>query len=74
MRTSLVDARRVERGHRIEVRRHPTRVAATAGEVVDGVRCAPTVRVYADLMAKGARFAEAAQHLREVRIGAGTSA
>lgn len=70
----LLDARQVERGHRIEVRRHPTRITPIVGEVVGGVRCAPAVRAYADLMAKGDRYAEAARHLREVRIDAGAGA
>lgn len=70
----LLDARRVEHGHRIEVRRAPTALTAVAGEVIGGVRCAPLPRVYADLAAKGGRFAEAAHHLRETRIDARTSA
>jgi hypothetical protein len=70
----LLDARVVERGQRIEVRRAPTALTAVAGEVVNGVRCAPLPRVYADLAAKGGRFAEAAQHLRETRIDARASA
>lgn len=68
-RANLCDAlkaRQVERGHRIEVRALPSRITATAGSVVDGVRCAPPARVYADLLAIGGRSAEAAQHLREV--------
>lgn len=68
-RAQLVDAlgaRAVERGHRLEVRPLPNRITATAGPLVDGVRCAPPARVYADLRAKGGRPAEAAQHLREV--------
>lgn len=36
---------------------------------VRGVRTAPSVRVYADLLRQGARSAEAAEHLREVAIG-----
>jgi hypothetical protein len=70
----LLDARVVEHGQRIEVRRAPTALTAVAGEVIDGVRCAPLPRVYADLAAKGGRFAEAAHHLRETRIDARTSA
>ena len=70
----LLDARVVEHGQRIEVRRAPTALTALAGEVIDGVRCAPLPRVYADLAAKGGRFAEAAQHLRETRIDARASA
>lgn len=67
----LLDARPVDRGHRIEVRALPSLVTATAGPVIDGVRCAPLARVYADLLAKGGRAAEAAQHMREVlHVGA----
>jgi hypothetical protein len=69
----LLDARIVERGHRIEIRSLPNPITATAGPVIDGVRCAPPARVYADLLAKGGRSAEAAQHLREV-LGVGTTA
>jgi len=69
----LLDARAVERGHRIEIRALPNQITATAGPVIDGVRCAPPARVYADLLAKGGRSAEAAQHLREV-LGVGTTA
>lgn len=64
--TELFDARVVRRGHRIEVRPLPNRITAIAGATVDGVRCASLPRVYADLLAKGGRFAEAANHLREV--------
>lgn len=69
----LLDGRTVERGHRIEIRALPNPITATAGSVIDGVRCAPPARVYADLRAKGSRSAEAAQHLREV-LGVGTTA
>lgn len=69
---ALLDARRVERGHRIELRRFPTRTTAQRATLVRGVRCAPAVRVYADLAAKGGRFAEAAHHLREAVIDART--
>lgn len=68
----LLGARPVDRGHRIEVRALPNLITATAGPVIDGVRCAPPARVYADLLAKGGRAAEAAQHLREV-LDVGTS-
>lgn len=70
----LLGARQVDRGHRIEIRALPNQITATAGTVIDGVRCAPAVRVYADLSVKGGRSAEAAQHLREVRIDARASA
>lgn len=69
----LLGARPVDRGHRIEVRALPNLITATAGPVIDGVRCAPPARVYADLLAKGGRAAEAAQHLREV-LDVGASA
>jgi len=62
----LLDARQVDRGHRIEVRALHNLITATAGPLIEGVRCAPPARVYADLLAKGGRAAEAAQHLREV--------
>lgn len=64
--SELLGARNVERGHRIEVRALPNLITATAGPVIDGVRCAPPARVYADLLTRGGRAAEAAQHLREV--------
>jgi hypothetical protein len=70
---SVLDARVVERGHRIEVRPLPSPVTMVAGVVVEGVRCACAARVYADLRAKGGRFAEAANHLWEV-VHAGTPA
>lgn len=61
-----LNARRVERGHLIEVRQLPNRITMTAGSVVDGIHCATKVRVYADLVAKGGRSVDAANHLREV--------
>lgn len=64
----VLDARRVERGQRIEVHPSPAPLTTAAGETVDGVRCAPTVRVYADLIAKGGRNVDAAHHLKELRI------
>lgn len=70
----LLDARHVDSGHRIHIRCMPTRTTATEGQTINGVRCAPLVRVYADLTADGGRRAEAGQHLREVRIDARTSA
>jgi hypothetical protein len=51
----------------------PSPVTAAAGVVVDGIHCACAARVYADLRAKGGRFAEAANHLWEV-LHAGTAA
>ncbi len=69
----VLEARIVERDHRIEIRALPNQITATAGPVIDGVRCAAPARVYADLLAKGDRSAEAAQHLREA-LGVGTIA
>jgi hypothetical protein len=65
----LLDARLVEKGHRIEVRQLPTSSSAR-GPMVGNVQIALPARVYADLMAAGGRSAEAAQHLREV-VGVG---
>lgn len=61
----LMKGRVVDKGHRYVVRRAPTRLA-TEGPVVGQVRVALPVRVYADLLAVGGRYAEAAQHLKEV--------
>lgn len=69
----ILDARHVERGHCIEVHPTPPTGTAAAGEIIDGMRCAPTVRVYADLIAKGGRNVDAAHHLRELRIDARTN-
>ena len=65
-------ARIVERGHVIEVRELPTLMSAR-GPVIDGIQVALPVRVYADLLTAGGRWAEAAQHLRE-GFHAGTAA
>lgn len=62
----LLGGREVERGQRIEVRELPTAVSAKGPEV-RGIQVALPSRVYADLLAAGGRFAEAAHHLREVR-------
>lgn len=62
----VIDARDVPRGHVIEVRESPTPVSAKGPWVV-GVQVALPARVYADLMAAGGRFEEAAHHLREIR-------
>ena len=67
-----VGGRVVEKGHRLEVRELPTTISAT-GPVLDAVRVALPVRVYADLLAVGGRSADAAQHLRET-LHAGTAA
>lgn len=61
----LMKGRVVDKGHRYVVRRAPTRLT-TEGPVVGQVRVALPVRVYADLLAVGGRYAEAAQHLKEV--------
>jgi Transcriptional regulator, AbiEi antitoxin, Type IV TA system len=66
-------ARQVARGHRIEVTALPNRFIASAGPVLNGVRCAPPLRVFADLAARGGRSAEAAQHLKEtLHVGTAT--
>lgn len=65
-------ARIVDRGHVIEVRELPTLMSAR-GPVIDDIKVALPVRVYADLLAAGGRSAEAAQHLRE-GFHAGTAA
>jgi hypothetical protein len=67
-----IGARIVDRGHVIEIRELPTSMSAR-GPVVDGIQVALPVRVYADLLAAGGRWAEAAQHLRE-GFHAGTAA
>ena len=69
---SRLGARIVERGHVIEVRELPTLMSAK-GPRVDSIQVALPVRVYADLLAGGGRWAEAAQHLRE-EFDAGTAA
>jgi len=68
----LLRARVVDKGQRIEIRELPTPVSER-GPVVAGVHVALPARVYADLMASGGRFAEAAHHLREVHgVGPGS--
>ncbi len=64
----LLGGRVVEQGAVITVRELPT-VMAGSGPIVDGIRLAVPVRVYADLMAVGGRSAEAAHHLWEVGHG-----
>lgn len=69
---AVLGGRVVKKGHRIEVREAPTRLAIR-GPVVDQVPIALPVRVYADLLAAGGRSAEAAHHLKEtLHVGAGT--
>jgi hypothetical protein len=68
----ILGGRVVKRGHRIEIRKAPTKLT-TRGPVIDRVRLALPVRVYADLLASGGRSAEAAQHLKEtLDVGADT--
>jgi hypothetical protein len=68
----VLDARGVPRGHVIEVRELPTPMSAK-GPWIDGVQLALPARVYADLVAAGGRYEEAAHHLREVRgVGPGS--
>jgi hypothetical protein len=61
---TLLGGRIVDKGHRIEIRELPTTMSSR-GPVIDGVQIALPVRVYADLVASGGRFADAAEHLRE---------
>jgi hypothetical protein len=70
--SDILGGRVVKKGHRIEIRKAPSKLT-TRGPVIDGVRLALPVRVYADLLAAGGRSAEAAQHLKEVlSVGADT--
>lgn len=68
-----LDTRGAERGHRVEVRPFPT-PTATATSRVGPVEVVPTPRLYADLRALSGRFAEAAEHLREVTHLGGAAA
>src|SRR5665213_2259509 len=54
----------VDRGHLLEVRALPTRLSAK-GPVIQGIQVALLARVYADLLAVGGRFSEAARYLRD---------
>jgi hypothetical protein len=69
---SVLQGRIVEKGHRIEIREIPTPMTVK-GPVIDGMQIALPVRVYADLLAAGGRWAEAGQHLRET-LDVGTAA
>jgi hypothetical protein len=69
---SLLGGRIVERGHRIEIREVPTSMTVE-GPAIDGIQVALPVRVYADLLAIGGRWAEAGQHVRET-LNVGTAA
>lgn len=65
------DLTEVESGGRVRVRTAAPRVLRLAREIheVQGVHIVSPVRVYADLLRRGGRSAEAAEHLREVVIG-----
>jgi hypothetical protein len=66
-----LESREVAKGHVIELRELPTPMSVRGPEI-NGVQVALPARVYADLNAAGGRFAEAGQHLREVRgVGPG---
>jgi len=68
----ILGGRVVKKGHRIEIRRAPSKLT-TRGPVIERIRLALPVRVYADLLADGGRPAEAAHHLREtLNVGANT--
>ncbi len=66
---TLLGARRVEQGERIRIHKAPTRLS-THGETISKVRVALPVRVFADLLSKGSRWAEAAEELKERVIDA----
>jgi hypothetical protein len=63
------DATEVETGGRIRLFPADPQVFKLAKEESDGLRLASPVRVYADLLRHGGRSAEAAEQLRETRIG-----
>lgn len=63
------DATEVEAGGRIHLFPADPQVFKLAKEESDGLRLASPVRVYADLLRHGGRSAEAAEQLRETRIG-----
>jgi hypothetical protein len=66
-----LESREVAKGQVIELRELPTPMSVRGPEI-KGVQVALPARVYADLNAAGGRFAEAGQHLREVRgVGPG---
>jgi hypothetical protein len=69
---TMLGGRLVDTGHVIEVRQLPTKMSAR-GPLIDGVRVALPVRVYADLLAARGRSAEAANQLRET-LSVGTAA
>jgi len=68
----ILDGRVVKKGHRIEIRKAPTKLT-TRGPVIERFRLALPIRIYVDLLADGGRSAEAAHHLREtLNVGADT--
>jgi len=69
---TMLGGRLVDTGHVIEIRELPTKMSGR-GPLVEGVRVALPVRVYADLLAAGGRSGEAANHLRET-LNVGTAA
>ncbi|MGO1575586.1 hypothetical protein [Agrococcus casei] len=68
MLTAVPDVREVRSGGRIMLKTAEPHLFALA-ERSGGVPVAPAVRVYADLVHRGGRLEEAAEHLREVAIG-----
>lgn len=67
MRTSGI--RRVDEGARIEFWEADFPLIVQSGQPPAGVSVASTPRLYADLVALGGRGADAAQHLRETKLG-----
>ncbi len=54
------------KGGRLVLRPFPAKVTSRLSQRVNGLRIAPWPRVYADLLPRGVRGQEAAEHLREV--------
>jgi hypothetical protein len=67
MRTSGI--RKVDEGARIEFWEADFPLIVQSGQPPAGVPVASTPRLYADLLALGGRAADAAQHLRETKLG-----
>lgn len=61
--------RRVDEGARIEFWEADFPLLVQSGQPPAGVSVASTPRLYADLLALGGRGADAAQHLRETKLG-----
>lgn len=61
--------RKVDEGARIEFWEADFPLIVQSGEPPAGVPVASTPRLYADLLALGGRAADAAQHLRETKLG-----